>query len=206
MGRPSLHRSQGQVAAPDHGRVGHRRGHAERRLHVRRLVDRGLEGDQRERHDPDARPRRHLCRSVQRDADADPVCDMVEPSTGELTPATPALPRRAPRPISRRPASATPSTSAPKPNSSCSTTSASRTAMQPASSTSTISNCRPTPAANMKAATWPPSARQGRLFPRRPGRQRRRHPRRDGLDHDRNGPAVRQAPPRGGRRASTSSA
>ena len=47
----------------------------------------------------------------------------------------------------------------------------------------------------------PPPARQGRLFPGRPGRQRRRHPRRDGLDHARDGPAVRQAPPRSRRRA-----
>ncbi len=47
----------------------------------------------------------------------------------------------------------------------------------------------------------PPPARQGRLLPRRAGRQRRRPPRRDGLDDDGNGPAVRQAPPRGRRRA-----
>ena len=40
-----------------------------------------------------------------------------------------------------------------------------------------------------------PSACQGRLLPRGPGRQRRGHPRRDGLDDDRNGPALRQAPP-----------
>ena len=47
----------------------------------------------------------------------------------------------------------------------------------------------------------PPPARQGRLFPGRAGRQRGRHPRRDGLDDDRDGPALRQAPPRGRRRA-----
>ncbi len=41
----------------------------------------------------------------------------------------------------------------------------------------------------------PPPARQGRLFPGRAGRQRGRPARRDGLDDDRNGPAVRQAPP-----------
>ena len=37
-----------------------RRGPADRRHHVRRLVDRRLEGDQRVRHDPEARPRRPL--------------------------------------------------------------------------------------------------------------------------------------------------
>ena len=47
---------------------------------------------------------------------------------------------------------------------------------------------------------------KGRLFPRRAGRQRSGHPRRDGLDHARNGPALRQAPPRGSRRTARTGA
>ena len=47
LGRPPLHRPQGQVAASDHGRGPDRRRPADRRLHVRWLVHRRLEGDQR---------------------------------------------------------------------------------------------------------------------------------------------------------------
>ena len=62
-------------------------------------------------------------------------CNVVEPSTGELYGRDPALDRDARRSLSQgRPASATPCSSAPKPNSSCSTTSASRTATTPAAS------------------------------------------------------------------------
>ena len=39
---------------------------ADRRADVRRQLDRRLEGDQRIRHDPEARPRRRLRRSVLR--------------------------------------------------------------------------------------------------------------------------------------------
>ena len=73
LGRPSLHRPQGQVAASDDGLGRDRRGHADRRLHVRRKLDRRLEGDRRIRHDPEAGPRRGLCRPVQRDSDAGPL-------------------------------------------------------------------------------------------------------------------------------------
>ena len=51
------------------------------------------------------------------------------PRLASFTAATRARPRPAPRPISRRPASATPCSSGRRPSSSCSTTSASRTAM-----------------------------------------------------------------------------
>src|SRR3546814_6551513 len=44
--------------------------------------------------------------------------------------------------------------SAPRPNSSCSTTCASRTAIRPAITRSTTSSCRAIRAANMMAATW----------------------------------------------------
>ena len=52
--RLPLHRPARQVAAPRPARRHGRRGHADRRHHVRRLLDRRLEGDQRVRHDADA--------------------------------------------------------------------------------------------------------------------------------------------------------
>ena len=110
-----------------------RRGQADRRLHVRRQLDRRLEGDQRKRHDPEARPRRGLCRPVQRDPDAGPVLQRRRTVDRRALRPRPALDRDPRRGLSQgRPASATPSSSAPKPNSSCSTTSASRTATTPA--------------------------------------------------------------------------
>ena len=141
-------------------------------------------------------------RSVQRDADADPVLRHRRARRpASSTPATRARPPSAPRPISRRPASATPSMSAPRPSSSCSTTSASRTATTARCFTDrrhrAADQHRP---ANMSRQSRPPSARQGRLFPGRAGRQRHGHPRRDGLDDDRDGPADGQAPSRGRRR------
>ncbi len=56
------------------------------------------------------------------------ICDIVEPSTARSTAAIRARPPSAPKPISSPTASATPSMSAPKPNSSCSTMCASKTA------------------------------------------------------------------------------
>ena len=52
---PAVHRPARQVAAHGAARLHHRRGSVPRRHHVRRLLDRRLEGDSRERHDPDAR-------------------------------------------------------------------------------------------------------------------------------------------------------
>ena len=70
-----------------------------------------------------------------------------------------------------------------------------------ASSKSTTSNCRPTPAAIMKAATWPTghAPRAATSLSRR-STAPSRHSRRDGLDDDRDGPALRQASPRSRRR------
>ena len=48
--RPALHRSEGQAAARHHGRRRGGRRHVCRRRHVRRLLDRWLEGHQRVRH------------------------------------------------------------------------------------------------------------------------------------------------------------
>ena len=62
-----------------------------------------------------------------------------------------ASPRR-PRPISSRPASATPSSSARRPSSSCSTTCASRPTPTTPASSSTRSNCRPTATPPTRAA------------------------------------------------------
>jgi hypothetical protein len=123
------------------------------------------------------------------------VCNIVEPSTGELY-------ARDPRSTATRAEAYLKATgigdtcsSAPKPNSSCSTMSASRTAMRQAITSSTTSSCRAIRGANMKAATLPPPARQGRLLPCRAGGFRGRYPRRDGLDDDRDGLALRQASP-----------
>ena len=52
----------------------------------------------------------------------------------------------------------------------------------------------------------PPSAHQGRLLPRAARRQLPGHPLRDALGHDRDGRRGREAPPRGRRPPSTSSA
>ena len=74
-------------------------------------------------------------------------CNVVEPSTGELYGRDPRSTANARRGLSqgdRRRRHRL--SSAPKPNSSCSTTSASRTATTPAASRSTTSSCRPTPA------------------------------------------------------------
>ena len=72
MGRCPLHRSQGGLAPPDHVFGRHRRERADRRPDVRRLVDRGVEGNQRERHDPEAGSGRGLHRSLLGHADDDP--------------------------------------------------------------------------------------------------------------------------------------
>ena len=81
------------------------------------------------------------------------VCDIVEPSTGELYSRDPrSRPPSAPKPTSRRSASATRCMSAPKPSSSCSTTCSSiRPTTRPTTS-STTSSCRPTPARPMRRA------------------------------------------------------
>lgn len=50
------------------------------------------------------------------------VCDVLEPESGEPYGRDPAAPPSAPRPTCRRSASRTPSMSAPRPSSSCSTT------------------------------------------------------------------------------------
>ena len=102
------------------------------------------------------------------------VCDVLEPTTGEPY-------NRDPRGIAKKaegmvkaPASATPFSSARKPNSSCSTTSnmpPSRT--RPASS-STRSNCRPIPTPNTKAAISATASAPRRVT----SRCRRRTPRR----------------------------
>ncbi|CAA9496972.1 MAG: Glutamine synthetase type I, partial [uncultured Sphingomonadaceae bacterium] len=70
MGRPPLHRPERPLAPHDHVRVRHGRGPVHRRHHVRRLFDRRVEGDQRVRHDPAARPERRVRRSVLGDPDA----------------------------------------------------------------------------------------------------------------------------------------
>ena len=54
---PAVHRSARQDAARHDGRLHRRRGHVRRRHGVRRVLHRRLEGDQRVRHDADARSR-----------------------------------------------------------------------------------------------------------------------------------------------------
>ena len=133
----------------------HRRRPADRRLHVRRSSIAGWkainESDMILKPDLDA---------VYVDPfSATPMlvlfCNVVEPSTGELYGRDPRSTATRAEAYLKRPASATPSSSVPKPNSSCSTTCASRTATTPAATASTTSSCRPTPAANMRAATSP---------------------------------------------------
>ena len=101
-----------------------RRRHVRRRPDVRRLLDRRLEGDQRVRHVPDAGPGVGLHRSVLRRDHAgrwSATCSSRPPASP--TTATRAASPRRPRPWSSRWASATPSSSARRPSSSCSTTS-----------------------------------------------------------------------------------
>ena len=132
-----------------------RRRHLRRRHHVRRLVDRRLEGDQRVRHDADARPGHRVHRSVLRRRppwSSSATC-WSRPPASPTTATRAASPRR-PRPIVKsighrrhrlfRPGSrilrvrrrALPD----------------RRPTTPASS-STRPNCRPTPTPNMRAAT-----------------------------------------------------
>ena len=66
-----FHRSSRQVAAYGPHGLGHRRRLLHRRRHVRRLLDRRLEGDQRVRHDPDAGPVDRRARSLHRPDHAD---------------------------------------------------------------------------------------------------------------------------------------
>ena len=70
---PAVHRSARQVAAHRAARLHHRGGRVPRRHHVRRLLDRRLEGDQQVRHDPDAGRRHRGDGSVLRQAEPDPV-------------------------------------------------------------------------------------------------------------------------------------
>jgi glutamine synthetase len=71
---------------------------AGRRPDVRRFVDRGLEGHQRVGHDPEARPRRVYVDPFSATPMLILVCDIVEPSTGELYARDPARPPSAPKP------------------------------------------------------------------------------------------------------------
>ena len=99
--RSPLHRSARQVAAPGPCRSHHQRGDADRRHHVRRLVDRRLEGDQRIRHDPAARPCDRGDRSVRRPAHAHPDLRRARAAApASPTPATRARSPSTPRPIS----------------------------------------------------------------------------------------------------------
>ena len=102
-----------------------------------------------------------------RHADDDPVLQRREPSTGELYTRDPARPQRAPKLSKEPPASRTPSSSVPRPNSSCSTTCASRTATTPRATDIETSSCQPTRAANIERQPGLPAPREGRLFPRR---------------------------------------
>ncbi len=201
MGRSALYRSARQVAAPDDGLDRPRRGRAGRRPDVRWLVDRRLEGHQRKRHDPEAGPRCGLHRPIQRDADDDRLLRHRRTVDRRMVRPRPAYDRQARREF--------PQVDRPRRHRLCRPRSRvlhvrrrevlrrlRRLGLQ-ARRHRTADQHRPRLRGGQPR---PPSARQGRLFPRRAGRQRGRHPRRDGLDDDRDGPAVRQAPPRGGRR------
>ena len=186
-----------QVAAHRAACLHDRRRCLPRRHHVRRLLDRRLEGDQRVRHDPDAGSRDRGHRSVRRQAAADPVLRHHRALDRPALRARPALHRQEGRGLRRRPAaSATPRSSVPRPSSSCSTASASTSARTtacyqldhqegPQASTEGIPGRQ----------HGPPPDRQGRLFPGPAGRQRERPARRDALDHGRDGPDHREAPP-----------
>jgi glutamine synthetase len=96
-------------------------------LHVRRLLDRRLEGHRRVGHETDARPESAYVDPFYAEKTICLHCSILEPDTGEPMSATRAARRRRPRPTSSRPASATWPISAPRRNSSCSTTCASPT-------------------------------------------------------------------------------
>ena len=202
MGGSSFHRSKGQVAAPDHGRQNARRGPARRRSDVRRLLHRGLEGHQRKRHDPEAGSRAGLCRSLQRRADADRILRhrgalhrrMVCPRPAHHRQArrsVPAVDRRGRHRLCRPGSRILHVRRCPLRGRLC------RFGLH-ARRYRAADQFRPRIRSGQHGS---PSARQGRLFPRRAGGQRGRYPWRDGFDHDRNGPALRQAPPRSRRGA-----
>ncbi len=115
------------MAARHLRRLDRRRGRVDRGHHVRRLLHRRLEGDQRVRHDPAARSRDgHARPLLRRLHPVDRLRRRSSPRPASPTTATRAASPKKPRPICKRPASATPPSSARKPNSSSSTTCASR--------------------------------------------------------------------------------
>ena len=202
MGRPSLYRPQGQMAAFDDGRGPHRRGRADRRADVRRVFDRRLESDQRERHGAAARSRRGLHRPVFGDADDDRV--LRRPRTLDRRPlhARSAQLRQARRGVSeddrhrrhdlRRPGSRV--------------LHVRRCKVRKQLFDELLQDRRYRAADEHRhelrpGQPWSPPSREGRLFPRGTCRQRAGHSRRDGFDDDRDGPAMRQASSRGRRRA-----
>jgi hypothetical protein len=130
-----------------------RRGRADRRPHVRRLVDRGLEGDQRVRHDPEAGSRRGLCRSVLGDADADPGLRHRRAVDRRALRARPALDRQARRGLSQDDRHRRHRLCRPEAEFFMFDDVRFETAIQPAITRSTTSSCRPTPASEYEAAT-----------------------------------------------------
>ena len=171
-------------------------------MHVRRLLDRRLEGDQRVRHDPDAGPRRRPT-SIRSTREPTLILSATSSSRRPASPttATRARPPSAPRPTSSRPASATPSTSAPRPSSSCSTTSASRTADNVGSfQIDADRSCRGTPAREYEGGNLGHRPRvKGGYFPVAAGRQRcRTSAARCVSTMIEMGMPGREAPPRGG--------
>ena len=170
-----------------------------RRHHVRRLLDRRLEGDQRVRHDPDAGRRHRGDGSVLRQAEPDPVLrhhravhrpalqsrSALHGEEGRgLSEVVRRRRHRVLRPrgrvlrVRQRRSSAPAATTA-------STSSTARKARRPA--TEGLS----------RRQHGPSAGGEGRLLPGPAGRQRKRPARRDAVHHGRDGRRGRKAPPRG---------
>ena len=152
----------------------------DRRRHVRRLVDRRLEGDQRERHGADAGSSTAVHRSVLRRRRRSSLLRQLEPGTGQPY-------GRDPRSIAKKAEAYLKSLrhrrhraiSVPKPNFSCSTTCAIKVGHATPSIEVDSEECRPIPTRITKAAIWATAGGQGRLFPGAAGGHRAGHARRD---------------------------
>ena len=186
--------------------VAGRRGVPHRRDHVRRLLDRRLEGDQRERHEAAARPGHGLYRPVLPADHAGLVLRRAEPRHRRALQPRPPLDRQEGadlRPVLGRRRHGL--LRARRRSSSCSTTCAGPPAR---TNTGYAFDSVELPANTgqdlSRGQHGPPARAQGRLLPGQPGRLRPGPARRDAAGDGRAGPGAGEAPPRGGPRPSTS--
>ena len=197
--RPALHRPAREAAARHgDGRPGGR-GLRRRGLHVRRLLDRGLEVHRPVRHEAHARPGVRLRRPVLRREDAVPALLRGGARHGRELHARPPwggpARRGLPRGLGRRRPVVLRARGGVLP--------LRRRALQGRHAPGVLSGRRHRRGLEHRRRVrdgqhGPPPRRQGRLLPRAPGGRGAGHPLRDAVDHEAHGHDGGQAPPRGG--------